>query len=120
MELLIYPFPLFSRWNFFSPNFKFLFTYWITCGNRLLGESILRVEVNSGESLSVYEHGLSNAEKFEPLAFLWYGPFLLEYGFVFLIPFFAIRMIEEKEKRQKVIFIFYKWKNELKILNSNN
>lgn len=74
----------------------------------MYGEAVLRKEMeDTSQNLHGFEQALSNSERFSSLAFLFYGPFLLEYGFVFLIPFFSIHMVEEKEKRQKVSFSFY-------------
>lgn len=72
----------------------------------MYGEAVLRMEMDgdSSQSLQGNEQALSNSEIFSSLTFLFYGPFLLEYGFVFLIPFYSIRIVEEKEKRQKVSF----------------
>lgn len=74
----------------------------------MYGEAVLRVATgDTSNSMQGNEKALSNGDKFSSLAFLFYGPFLIEYGFVFLIPFFGIHMVEEKEKRQKVYTYFY-------------
>ena len=68
----------------------------------MLGEAILRQEMqDSGAQWQVNEQPLTNAMSFSAIAFLFYGPFFIENGFVLLIPYFGIHMVEEKEKRQK-------------------
>eukprot|EP01100_Stratorugosa_tubuloviscum_P010335 TRINITY_DN4406_c1_g2_i2.p1 TRINITY_DN4406_c1_g2~~TRINITY_DN4406_c1_g2_i2.p1 ORF type:complete len:802 (+),score=276.07 TRINITY_DN4406_c1_g2_i2:57-2462(+) len=60
----------------------------------------------SNISIKESQYDIQNADyDVSSIEFLFYGPLLIEYAFVFLSPTFAVKIIEEKEKKLKIFLL---------------